>query len=33
MAAALFTLLGDAAKGWLAVYLVQQFGPAYGAGG
>jgi glycerol-3-phosphate acyltransferase PlsY len=30
-AAALITLLGDAAKGWLAVYLVQQFGPAYGA--
>jgi glycerol-3-phosphate acyltransferase PlsY len=30
-AAALFTLLGDAAKGWLAVFLVQQFGPAYGA--
>ncbi|MBM3390642.1 MAG: glycerol-3-phosphate 1-O-acyltransferase PlsY [Betaproteobacteria bacterium] len=29
--AAGFTLLGDAAKGWLAVYLVQQFGPAYGA--
>jgi glycerol-3-phosphate acyltransferase PlsY len=30
-AAALFTLLGDSAKGWLAVYLVQRFGPAYGA--
>ncbi len=29
--AALLTLLGDAAKGWLAVFLVQQFGPAYGA--
>ncbi len=29
--AALFTLFGDAAKGWLAVFLVQQFGPAYGA--
>lgn len=29
--AALFTLLGDVAKGWLAVFLVQQFGPAYGA--
>jgi len=28
---ALLTLLGDAAKGWLAVFLVQQFGPAYGA--
>ncbi|MBK7137083.1 MAG: glycerol-3-phosphate 1-O-acyltransferase PlsY [Rhodocyclales bacterium] len=25
--AALLTLLGDAAKGWLAVFLVQQFGP------
>ena len=24
--AALLTLLGDAAKGWLAVFLVQQFG-------
>jgi acyl phosphate:glycerol-3-phosphate acyltransferase len=29
--AALITLLGDVAKGWLAVFLVQQFGPAYGA--
>ncbi len=29
--AALITLFGDAAKGWLAVFLVQQFGPAYGA--
>ena len=29
--AAVLTLLGDAAKGWLAVFLVQQFGPAYGA--
>ena len=29
--AALLTLLGDAAKGWLAVFLVQQFGPVYGA--
>jgi len=29
--AALLTLLGDAAKGWLAVWLVQEFGPAYGA--
>lgn len=29
--AALLTLLGDAAKGWLVVYLVQEFGAAYGA--
>lgn len=29
--AALLTLLGDVAKGWLAVFLVQTFGPAYGA--
>ena len=29
--AAVLTLFGDAAKGWLAVFLVQQFGPAYGA--
>jgi glycerol-3-phosphate acyltransferase PlsY len=29
--AALLTLLGDVLKGWLAVFLVQQFGPAYGA--
>jgi acyl phosphate:glycerol-3-phosphate acyltransferase len=29
-AAAIFTLLGDAAKGWLAVWLVVQFGEAYG---
>lgn len=29
--AALLTLLGDVAKGWLAVFLVQQFGPVYGA--
>jgi glycerol-3-phosphate acyltransferase PlsY len=31
-AAALLTLLGDAAKGWLAVWLVQRFGPAFGLG-
>ena len=30
--AAVLTLLGDAAKGWLAVYLVQWFGPRYGVG-
>lgn len=30
-AAALVTVLGDAAKGWLAVYLAQHLGPAYGA--
>ncbi|NTV09309.1 MAG: glycerol-3-phosphate 1-O-acyltransferase PlsY [Zoogloea sp.] len=30
--AALFTLLGDAFKGWLAVFLAMQFGPAYGLG-
>ncbi|MBK6632142.1 MAG: glycerol-3-phosphate 1-O-acyltransferase PlsY [Betaproteobacteria bacterium] len=29
--AALVTLLGDAVKGWLAVFLVQQFGAPYGA--
>lgn len=28
--AALLTLLGDGAKGWLAVFLVQQLGPDYG---
>jgi glycerol-3-phosphate acyltransferase PlsY len=27
-AAAALTLIGDAAKGWLAVYLAQRFGPA-----
>jgi glycerol-3-phosphate acyltransferase PlsY len=27
-AAAVLTLIGDAAKGWLAVYLAQRFGPA-----
>jgi glycerol-3-phosphate acyltransferase PlsY len=26
--AAILTLLGDAAKGWLAVYVAQRFGPA-----
>ncbi len=31
-AAALLTLLGDAAKGWLAVWLAQRFGPAFGLG-
>lgn len=30
--AAVLTLLGDAAKGWLAVFLVQWFGPPYGVG-
>ncbi|WP_076592350.1 glycerol-3-phosphate 1-O-acyltransferase PlsY [Herminiimonas arsenitoxidans] len=28
--AAILTLLGDGAKGFLAVWLVKQFGPAYG---
>ncbi|MGY8526127.1 glycerol-3-phosphate 1-O-acyltransferase PlsY [Paracidovorax citrulli] len=28
--AALLTLLGDGLKGWLAVWLAQRFGPAYG---
>ncbi|HMJ50063.1 MAG TPA: glycerol-3-phosphate 1-O-acyltransferase PlsY [Burkholderiales bacterium] len=32
-AVAALTLLGDAAKGWLAVYLAQQFAPQYGLGG
>jgi glycerol-3-phosphate acyltransferase PlsY len=31
-AAAVLTLLGDAAKGALAVWLAQQFGPRYGVG-
>jgi glycerol-3-phosphate acyltransferase PlsY len=31
-AAALLTLLGDAAKGWLAVWLAQRYGPAFGLG-
>lgn len=30
--AAALTLLGDAAKGWLAVYLAIRLGPAYGVG-
>lgn len=29
-AAAALTLLGDMAKGWLAVFLAQTFGPKYG---
>lgn len=29
---AALTLLGDAAKGWLAVYLAQHFAPQYGLG-
>ncbi|MFC4432037.1 glycerol-3-phosphate 1-O-acyltransferase PlsY [Cupriavidus respiraculi] len=28
--AAILTLLGDGLKGWLAVWLAQRFGPAYG---
>jgi len=31
-AAAILTLLGDAAKGWLAVWLVQRYGPAWSVG-
>jgi glycerol-3-phosphate acyltransferase PlsY len=31
-AAALFTLLGDGAKGWLAVWLARQFGADFGVG-
>lgn len=31
-AAAVLTLLGDGFKGWLAVWLVQRFGPSYGIG-
>ncbi|WP_153111457.1 glycerol-3-phosphate 1-O-acyltransferase PlsY [Propionivibrio limicola] len=31
-AAAALTLLGDLAKGWLAVFLAQSFGPEYGFG-
>ena len=31
-AAAILTLLGDGAKGWLAVFLAQQLAPAWGAG-
>ena len=30
--AAALTLLGDAAKGWFAVYLAQHFAPRYGLG-
>jgi len=30
--AAVLTLLGDAAKGWLAVFLAQVYGPRYGVG-
>lgn len=30
--AAVLTLLGDAAKGWLAVWLVQRYAPALGVG-
>jgi glycerol-3-phosphate acyltransferase PlsY len=29
--AAILTLVGDAAKGWLAVYLAQALGPTFGA--
>ena len=31
-AAAVFTLLGDASKGWLAVYLAQKYGPEFELG-
>ncbi len=31
-AAAVLTLVGDALKGWLAVWLVQRFGPSFGVG-
>lgn len=31
-AAAVLTLLGDGAKGWLAVWLAQKIGPQYGVG-
>jgi acyl phosphate:glycerol-3-phosphate acyltransferase len=30
--AAVLTLLGDAVKGWLAVWMVQRYGPPLGAG-
>jgi glycerol-3-phosphate acyltransferase PlsY len=30
--AAIFTLLGDAAKGWLAVFLAQKYGAQHGLG-
>jgi glycerol-3-phosphate acyltransferase PlsY len=31
-AAAVLTLVGDGAKGWLAVWLATQYGPEYGVG-
>jgi glycerol-3-phosphate acyltransferase PlsY len=31
-AAAVLTLIGDALKGWFAVWLVQRFGPSVGIG-
>jgi len=31
-AAALLTLVGDAAKGWFAVWLARELGPTYGVG-
>jgi glycerol-3-phosphate acyltransferase PlsY len=31
--AAIFTLLGDAAKGWFAVWLAQRLAPQFGVGG
>jgi len=31
-AAAILTLLGDGLKGWLAVWLVQRYGPPWGVG-
>jgi len=31
-AAAVLTLVGDAAKGWLAVWLAMRFGPRFGVG-
>jgi glycerol-3-phosphate acyltransferase PlsY len=31
-AAAILTLLGDGVKGWLAVWMVQRYGPALGIG-
>jgi glycerol-3-phosphate acyltransferase PlsY len=30
--AAVLTLVGDAVKGWLAVWLVQRYGPSFGVG-
>lgn len=30
--AAVLTLVGDALKGWLAVWLVERFGPSFGVG-